>query len=122
MRLNVSLKHGVQHDHKYKSSVLGAAAYIFSSDALARSCIGGKCPPALNKYMSRVAHCIDNGPMEGFWGILKREMYYGKKFTSKGDLITAVESYIRYYNTERTQRKLHLMTPAEFHDHFDAAA
>ncbi len=32
--------------------------------------------------------------MEGFWGILKREMYYGKKFTSKGDLITAVESYI----------------------------
>ncbi|MBQ9166817.1 MAG: IS3 family transposase [Oscillospiraceae bacterium] len=48
-------------------------------------------------------------------------MYYGKKFTSKGDLITAVESYIRYYSTERIQRKLHLMTPAEFHDHFDAA-
>lgn len=60
--------------------------------------------------------------MEGFWGILKREMYYGKKFTSKGDLITAVESYIRYYNTERIQRKMHLMPPAEFHDHFDAAA
>ena len=68
------------------------------------------------------AHCTDNGPMEGFWGILKREMYYSKKFTSKGDLITAVESYIRYYNTERIQRKMHLMTPAEFHDHFDAAA
>lgn len=26
--------------------------------------------------MSRVAHCIDNGPMEGFWGLMKREMYY----------------------------------------------
>ena len=76
----------------------------------------------MKQSMSRVAHCIDNGPMEGFWGILKREMYYGKKFTSKGDLITAVESYIRYYNTERIQRKLHLMTPTEFHDHFDAAA
>ncbi|MBR2822225.1 MAG: IS3 family transposase [Clostridia bacterium] len=76
----------------------------------------------MKQSMSRVAHCIDNGPMEGFWGILKREMYYGKKITSKGDLITAVESYIRYYNTERIQRKLHLMTPAEFHDHFDAAA
>ncbi|MER1993743.1 MAG: IS3 family transposase [Eubacteriales bacterium] len=36
--------------------------------------------------------------------------------------MTAVESYIRYYNTERIQRKLHLMTPEEFHDHFDAAA
>ena len=28
--------------------------------------------------MSRVAHCTDNGVMEGFWGILKREMYYGR--------------------------------------------
>ena len=32
--------------------------------------------------MSRVGKCIDNGPMEGFWGILKRERYYGRKFTS----------------------------------------
>ncbi len=24
--------------------------------------------------MSRVAKCIDNGPMEGFWGILKRDV------------------------------------------------
>ena len=29
-----------------------------------------------------MAKCIDNGPMEGFWGILKRERYYGKRFTS----------------------------------------
>lgn len=31
--------------------------------------------------MSRVAYCIDNGPMEGFWGILKSEMYYSRKFS-----------------------------------------
>ena len=37
--------------------------------------------------MSRVAKCIDNGPMEEFWGILKRERYYGKRFTSKQKLI-----------------------------------
>ena len=35
----------------------------------------------MKQSMSRVAHCIDNGPMEGFWGILKRETYYGKHFT-----------------------------------------
>ena len=29
----------------------------------------------MTQSMSRVAHCIDNGPMEGFWGILKRERY-----------------------------------------------
>ena len=72
--------------------------------------------------MSRVAHCIDNGPMEGFWGILKREMYYGRLFTSKTDLINAIESYIDYYNTERIQRKLRLMTPVEYHENYYSAA
>ena len=30
----------------------------------------------MTQSMSRVGRCIDNGPMEGFWGILKRECYY----------------------------------------------
>ena len=28
--------------------------------------------------MSRVGRCLDNAPMEGWWGILKSEMYYLK--------------------------------------------
>ncbi len=76
----------------------------------------------MKQSMSRVAHCIDNGPMEGFWGILKREMYYVKHFTSKANLSNAIESYINYYNKERIQRKLQLMTPAEYHENFYAAA
>ena len=76
----------------------------------------------MKQSMSRVAHCIDNGPMEGFWGILKRETYYGKRFTSKTDLIKAIEAYIHYYNTERIQRKLHLMAPVEYHKHYYVAA
>ncbi|WP_416748799.1 IS3 family transposase, partial [Anaerobutyricum hallii] len=28
--------------------------------------------------------------MEGFWGILKREMYYGKKFESREELEKAI--------------------------------
>ena len=76
----------------------------------------------MKQSMSRVAHCIDNGPMEGFWGILKREMYYGKKFTSKEELITAIESYIEYYNNRRIQRGLKLMTPKEYHEEFHHVA
>ena len=76
----------------------------------------------MKQSMSRVAHCIDNGPMEGFWGILKREMYYRKRFISKTDLINAIESYIHYYNTERIQRNLHLMTPVEYHENYHLAA
>ena len=70
----------------------------------------------MKQSMSRVAHCIDNGPMEGFWGSLKREMYYGKRFTSKEELIQSIQDYIEYYNNRRLQRKLHIMTPMAFHE------
>ena len=65
--------------------------------------------------MSRVGRCIDNGPMEGFWGILKSEMYHLRKFTDKQDLMDAIEQYILFYNTRRYQKRLHCMTPMEFH-------
>ena len=61
--------------------------------------------------MSRVAHCIDNGPMEGFWDILKRERYYGKMFTSQQELVQMIRDYIYYYNTQRVQRNLGVVTP-----------
>lgn len=70
----------------------------------------------MKQSMSRVAHCIDNGPMEGFWGILKREMYYGRRFTDREELVETISNYIDYYNKRRLQRKLHVMTPMEFHE------
>ncbi len=69
----------------------------------------------MTQSMSRVAHCIDNGPMEGFWGILKRERYYGRRFTSKQELVQMIHRYIHYYNTRRVQRNLGLLTPMEKH-------
>ena len=75
----------------------------------------------MKQSMSRVAHCIDNGPMEGFWGILKRERYYGRRFTSKQSLIQTIESYIRYYNHRRVQRNLGVLTPMEKYNLFLAA-
>lgn len=68
--------------------------------------------------MSRVAKCIDNGPMEGFWGIIKRERYYGKRFTSRTELIDMIESYIEYYNNKRLQRNLGVLTPMEKHNEY----
>lgn len=71
--------------------------------------------------MSRVAKCIDNGPMEGFWGILKRERYYGKRFTDRESLIRMIESYLDYYNNQRLQRNLGILTPMEKHHLYLAA-
>lgn len=72
--------------------------------------------------MSRVAHCTDNGPMEGFWGILKREMYYRKTFHTKEELTHEITKYIEYYTNDRPQRGLGVMTPMEFHKSLLAAA
>ena len=67
----------------------------------------------MKQSMSRVGRCIDNGPMEGFWGILKRESYYGKQFYSKHSLVQMIEGYIHYYNSRRVQRNLGVLTPLE---------
>ena len=72
--------------------------------------------------MSRVAKCIDNGPMEGFWGILKRERYYGKRFMDRESLVVMIEKYINYYNNRRLQRKLGIVTPMEKHEKYLQAA
>lgn len=76
----------------------------------------------MTQSMSRVAKCIDNGPMEGFWGILKREKYYGKRFTSREELVEMIDTYITYYNNRRLQRNLGVLTPMEKHMSYKAAA
>lgn len=64
--------------------------------------------------MSRVSKCIDNGPMEGFWGILKCEMYYLNKYYTYEDLSNAIDGYIIFYNTQRLQKNLNSLSPMEY--------
>ena len=75
----------------------------------------------MTQSMSRVGKCIDNGPMEGFWGILKRERYYGRKFTSREQLDRMIREYIAYYNFSRLQRRLGVHTPMEVFTQYRAA-
>jgi putative transposase len=64
--------------------------------------------------MSRVGRCIDNGPMEGFWGIIKSEMYYLRKFQTFDELKLAIDNYIKFYNEKRLQKKLNGLAPIEY--------
>lgn len=75
----------------------------------------------MKQSMSRVGKCIDNGPMEGFWGILKRERYYGRRFTDRASLVRMIENYIVYYNHQRLQRNLGVLTPMQKHALYKAA-
>ena len=67
----------------------------------------------MEQSMSRVGHCIDNGPTEGFWGIIKSEMYQMYDITDEKTLRYAINDYIRFYSEERPQDRYHCKTPLE---------
>lgn len=67
----------------------------------------------MQQSMSRVAHCIDNGPTEGFWGIIKTEMYQMYEITDESALRFAIKDYIRFYSEERPQDRFHNKTPLQ---------
>lgn len=70
----------------------------------------------LNHSMSRVSRCLDNGPMEGFFGTLKCEEYYlpDSFYGTYEDLVKAIRRYIRFYNHQRYQEHLSGLTPIEY--------
>lgn len=68
----------------------------------------------LTQSMSRVGRCIDNGPMESFWGTLKCEKYYLHTYETYEDLKKDIDDYIHFYNYERLQGKLNGLSPMKF--------
>jgi len=70
----------------------------------------------MTQSMSRIGNCIDNGPIEGFWGIIKSEMYQFNKFSTFDELKIAIVEYINFYNTERLQAGLGGASPAEYRE------
>ena len=68
----------------------------------------------ITQSMSRKGNCLDNSPMENFFGILKQEIYYGNKFYSYEHLKQTIEDYIKYYNEERIKEKLGYLSPVEY--------
>lgn len=67
----------------------------------------------MTQSMSRVSRCIDNGPTENFWSIVKSEMYYLNTFADEQSLRDAIETYMYFYSNERMQERFKGKTPAE---------
>ncbi|WP_216822545.1 IS3 family transposase [Erysipelothrix rhusiopathiae] len=68
------------------------------------------------RSMSRKGNSIDNGLMEGFFGLLKSEMYYDQehKYKKVEELVDAIDEYIDYYNNKRIKSKLKGLTPVQY--------
>ena len=68
--------------------------------------------------MSRKGNCWDNAIIENFFGTLKSELFYLKKFDSIEQLKKEIKQYIYYYNKVRTKSNLNKMSPIEYRTHF----
>ena len=68
--------------------------------------------------MSRKGNCLDNAVIENFFGILKSELFYLKKYSSVKELETEIKEYIRYYNNDRIKLNLNGMSPVKYRAHY----
>jgi transposase InsO family protein len=66
--------------------------------------------------MSRKGVCLDNAPIESFFGHMKDELDY-KNCQSLSDLREKIDSYVKFYNTERSQWCLKKMPPVQYREH-----
>lgn len=66
------------------------------------------------KSMSRVGRCLDNQPIEHFWGTFKEEKFYQESYQNFEELKKSVSSYMRYYNNYRYSEALNELSPNEF--------
>lgn len=63
--------------------------------------------------MSRKGNCLDNAPIESFFGHMKDELDLAKCQTVE-DLKNRIDKFIDYYNNQRPQWGLKRKTPAEY--------
>jgi transposase InsO family protein len=71
--------------------------------------------------MSRKGNCLDNAPIESFFGHLKDEVDY-QSCKSFEKLHWLIGEYVKYYNYKRQQWNLKKMTPVEYRNHLLSSA
>lgn len=70
----------------------------------------------ITQSMSRKGNCLDNAPIESFFGHFKDELDYSSCGTFE-ELEKQVNEYIYHYNNRRYQWNLKKMTPVQYRDH-----
>lgn len=70
----------------------------------------------IRQSMSRRGNCIDNAPMESFFGHMKDDVDCREAKTFE-ELNVMIGEYLKYYNNERYQWDLKKMTPAQYRNH-----
>lgn len=74
----------------------------------------------IKKSMSRKGNCLDNAVMEKFFGHLKAEMFYRKRYETLEELEKNIAVYITYWNTRRIKLRLRGFSPVEYRAEYQA--
>jgi transposase InsO family protein len=65
--------------------------------------------------MSRRGNCYDNAPMESFWGTLKNELVYHRRYETREQARREISEYIElFYNRQRRHSRLGNLSPVAF--------
>lgn len=72
----------------------------------------------IKQSMSRKGNCLDNAVIENFFGTLKSELFYLKKYSSINQLKQEIIEYIDYYNNDRIKLNLKGMSPIKYRAHY----
>jgi transposase InsO family protein len=68
----------------------------------------------ITQSMSRKGNCLDNAVMENWFGIMKSEFFYQKKFADVQSFKKELKQYIHYYNHDRIKQKLKGLSPVQY--------
>lgn len=102
----------VTNDCKYRRTFHSDQGWAYQMKAYVKELKDNK----IFQSMSRKGNCIDNSPIENFFGILKQEMYHGVIYHSYEELKNAIEEYVKYYNKKRIKEKLGWVSPVGYRE------
>jgi transposase InsO family protein len=68
----------------------------------------------LKRSMGDTGICWDNSPAESFWSTFKHEHYYRHTFSTKAELVAAVDNWIDRYNNKRRHSAIGMLDPVRY--------
>lgn len=103
-----------------KGRLIGTDLIVHSDQGVqytSRSFVGYLEEAGITQSMSRKGNCLDNAPMESFFGHMKDDLGRPRQFETLEELTETIQEYIYYYNYQRRQERLGGMSPIQFRNH-----
>ena len=89
----------------------------YTARAMAQACADA----GLLRSMGATGICWDNSGAESLWSTFKHEYYYRHTFTSKAELVAAVDKWMHLYNNRRRHSVIGMLSPIAYEQSLTAA-